>query len=535
MKQLSDYEKVALIVERIERGNFSIADSYDDFLHVGFAFASDLGEQGRDLFHRVCRLSSKYTSYETENRKYDNCLNTGRGEVHLGTFFKLAEDAGVDTTLPETVFPEEPKSRRGRPKKTEEEKEEERKNLFERIHEWIDDHYEFQLNGFSEQIEMKKKGQEDAWHALDERAFNTLLTKLHAADIHVAKTNLESYISSEMLAPIYNPVEAYAQTLKPWRPGSKDYIAVLFDHLGLEKDENTDYLLKMAKLWYVWMVAVALGLDISNQLMLILAGELEGSGKTSFVERFLPRPLRRYIHRVVELSKFKDKDELLALARNMVCFLDEIQINNTTLNKLKNYIGGGAASAITERTHFGHFAVMRKVHTSWIGTTNKEVFLPDNTGDRRFVVLPITHRGRDYKTLPQERAFAQAYYLATHPKAFKLEITPEDIEKLKEINEKYVAQDLCTVLIPTILRKPHPAEQAQAVSTGEIIGWLTSRTGPNREFTAPKVGISMRKLGFEPKKTKQGMRYLVVRVMMDELERENKRLANQALEPEMPF
>ncbi len=45
----------------------------------------------------------------------------------------------------------------------------------------------------------------------------------------------------------------------------------------------------------------------------------------------------------------------------------------------------------------------------------------------------------------------------------------------------------------------------------------------------------MRKLGFEPKKTKQGMRYLVVRVMMEELEQRSKLLANQVLEQEMPF
>ena len=45
----------------------------------------------------------------------------------------------------------------------------------------------------------------------------------------------------------------------------------------------------------------------------------------------------------------------------------------------------------------------------------------------------------------------------------------------------------------------------------------------------------MRKLGFEPKKTKQGMRYLVVCVMMDELEQGSKLLANQLLELEMPF
>ena len=151
------------------------------------------------------------------------------------------------------------------------------------------------------------------------------------------------------------------------------------------------------------------------------------------------------------------------------------------------------------------------------------------------MVLQIAKRGRDYKTLPQERAFAQAYYLATHPKAFSLEITPDEIEKLKEINQKYVQEDLCSVLIPTILRHPKEGDQVQAITNAEVIGWLNSRYGSNREFTPTKVGNAMKKCGFEKKKTNKGMRYFVVRVLMNGLENESKEIANQVLKPELPF
>ena len=532
MKQLSDYEKVALIVERIERGNFSIADNYDDFLHVGFAFASDLGEQGRELFHRVCRLSSKYTSYETENRKYDNCLSTGRGEVHLGTFFKLAEDAGVDITLPDTMFTDDAdKPRRGRPKKTEEEKEEERKNLFARVKEAIDERYEFRYNMLSERTEMKPR--EEEWRDLDDREFNGILTELHSINVHVSKENLATYIHSDAFSAAYNPVEAYIQSLKPWNRRT-DHIRQIFNHLHLEEGADTEFLFQVFKLWFVCFVACAAGLEVVNQLMLVLAGEKEGTGKTELLRRILPKPLRQYLHAPTQLSNFRDKDEALATAHCILFFLDEIMLNRQTYNKLKNMVGGAGAQVVTERSPYAREAKVRRVYASLAATTNHIDFIPEDFGSRRLVVLNVV--GSDnYDDLPIDKAFAQAYYLATHPRRFSTKITPEMIAKLKETNKKYVAEDLCSALIPTILRKPNPAEQSQAVTTGEIIAWLTSRTGPNREFTAPKVGISMRKLGFEPKKTKQGMRYLVVRVMMDELERENKRLANQALEPEMPF
>ena len=208
----------------------------------------------------------------------------------------------------------------------------------------------------------------------------------------------------------------------------------------------------------------------------------------------------------------------------------------TTLNKLKNYVGGAGSYAINERTQYGHFSARRKVHASWIATTNQEIFLPESTGDRRFVVLPVSHRGRNYRTLPQERAFAQAYYLVTHPKAFPLEITEEEIKKLKEINEKYVQESLLISSIPTILRQPKSGEQAQAVTTGEIINWLTSRYGPNtKEFTPTKIGIAMKKLGYEPSRTNKGKCYIVVRILMPELEQEGKHVAKQILNPELPL
>ena len=75
-------------------------------------------------------------------------------------------------------------------------------------------------------------------------------------------------------------------------------------------------------------------------------------------------------------------------------------------------------------------------------------------------------------------------------------------------------------------------EQAQAVTTGEIINWLTSRYGPNtKEFTPTKIGIAMKKLGYEPSRTNKGKCYIVVRILMPELEQEGKHVAKQILNP----
>ena len=512
----TDQQRLEYYAQKIHDSGIDITVDERDWTLIAYACASQ-GEAGRAPYHQISSLFPEY-NYEECDRHFTYCLNTSKNCISIGTIVEFARRNGIDVSLP-----------KGRPSKTAEQKTEEEKNRFEEIRKWLEERFEFRHNTITEQTEVRAKSQDAEWKEMDDRQLNSLLTELHADNVHVSKANLETYICSEMISPAYNPVVEFAKSLPAWKPKHKDYIADMFGHLGMAPDDDREFLLQMAKRWYVWMVAVATDRETKNELMLILAGEKENTGKTFFVLQFLPKAMRRYIHNLTQLSNFKDKDEVLALSRNIVYLVDEIKVSLSMLNKLKNYVGGASASTTTERSPYGHFAIRRRVHASWIATTNEQVFLPDSTGDRRFVVLPIIERGKDYKTINQERAFAQAYYLVTHPKAFPLEITPEETEKLKEINQKYVQQDLLTALIPTILRQPRENEQAQAVTTGEIIGWLTSRNGPNRDFTPTKVGVAMTKLGYLGLKTKKGNQYLVVRVFLEDLAKEGKSIANQIL------
>ena len=90
-------------------------------------------------------------------------------------------------------------------------------------------------------------------------------------------------------------------------------------------------------------------------------------------------------------------------------------------------------------------------------------------------------------------------------------------------------------MIPTILRHPKEGEQALAITNAEVIGWLGSKYGSKRAFSPTKVGNAMKKSGFEKEKTKKGVRYFVVRIMMDSLKKESKEIANQVLKPELPL
>ncbi len=99
---MTDRESLERLTRAVETAGADIAPTYAEYVQLAFALATDLGEAGREYFHRLCRLSPKYRSEHAE-KCYTNAQRTHRGSVHLGTVFHLASRAGV------TVAAEEPR------------------------------------------------------------------------------------------------------------------------------------------------------------------------------------------------------------------------------------------------------------------------------------------------------------------------------------------------------------------------------------------------------------------------------------------
>ena len=95
------------IVQRVEESGRDIAPEYGDYIKLCYSFTA-LGERGRSLLHRVCRLSDKYRPEDTD-RDFNNCLRSGESQS-IGTFVNLCKDMGIDVTRPvqTPVYPERP-------------------------------------------------------------------------------------------------------------------------------------------------------------------------------------------------------------------------------------------------------------------------------------------------------------------------------------------------------------------------------------------------------------------------------------------
>ena len=92
----------AVVRELIARGA-NIAESYDDYVRLGFALANGLGSDGRDLYHMLCAHSTKYRMQACE-RKWQECLRKADGRTSIATFYHMAREAGVDIKVKRNHF-----------------------------------------------------------------------------------------------------------------------------------------------------------------------------------------------------------------------------------------------------------------------------------------------------------------------------------------------------------------------------------------------------------------------------------------------
>lgn len=102
-----DREKILAVGQELLTIGANIADSYSDWLRLGFALADGLGSEGRDLYHQLSAQSSKYNEAQCE-KKWQQCLAKSNGRTSIKTFYYMAQQAGVDLSDIGRRFPSNP-------------------------------------------------------------------------------------------------------------------------------------------------------------------------------------------------------------------------------------------------------------------------------------------------------------------------------------------------------------------------------------------------------------------------------------------
>src|SRR5574344_238853 len=91
---MNEIDSLRNLTDAVEKAGVDIAPTYSEYVRLALAIATDLGEAGREYFIRLCSLSSKFQMQQAQ-QQYSNALICHKGDIHLGTVFHLAEQAGV--------------------------------------------------------------------------------------------------------------------------------------------------------------------------------------------------------------------------------------------------------------------------------------------------------------------------------------------------------------------------------------------------------------------------------------------------------
>ena len=513
LHSFSDLEHLELVAQRIAENSIDITSSYQDWMNVTFACAS-LGESAREAYQTIC---SQYSGYSREecDAKFSNCLRTGRGSISLGTLIQIAQDHGIDTSLP-----------KGRRPKSTEQKEEEQKNRVTAMGEQLKKYGNWRFNTLKSRPEWREGN--GAWKPVNERDLRTFYCRLLEEGIRIKISDVEALIYSRDFSVDFDPVIDYLESLPEWNPDTDpDYIHEFFvGHLEFGDPEYTDFYDQMFHKWFVEMIKLWLGITEENPIMPVFSGP-QHIGKTYFVKNILPPQLQDYLY-PVNPSKKVDKDFVISLSEVLLMFLDEFSIGSSIKSDAYKFVVTSSRS--NERDSFGHFREWRDRRASLVAATNNIEFIRDPDGNRRYLSVNLvgTKNLKEYP-LPYDGAYSQALYLLHH--GYQSKPNREESRLISEHNKSFMIPDDCEEALVTLFRKPEGIETPLALSAGDIMNELNNHNF--RGNNAVSIGRAMTRLGFDYVVRNGKKKYIVVKI--DFNERQSINVKDAEPEDAMPF
>lgn len=141
-----------------------------------------------------------------------------------------------------------------------------------------------------------------------------------------------------------------------------------------------------------------------RSLCLVLQGAQE-KGKSFFAKWLCPLNVEKYFNE----SDIRPEDKDCKIRSAYVWIWELAELDKTTrkadTSALKNFI---SATSFKERKPFGHTDANYKPISIFLGTVNPEIFLVDQTGNSRFIVVKTEDICWDYTKLDKNQIWAQA-------------------------------------------------------------------------------------------------------------------------------
>jgi hypothetical protein len=138
---------------------------------------------------------------------------------------------------------------------------------------------------------------------------------------------------------------------------------------------------------WIWMTKRrAVGLPICDHLALIFFNQIQGTGKTEFVKKFL-EPLAELASKPINFEQITNDFAMEIFEFYSVAFLDDL--GALPAKKVADWKRKLTADEIQMRPPGSSRSEVVRMKPTYIATTNKRELIPDETGNRREAVLPL--------------------------------------------------------------------------------------------------------------------------------------------------
>ena len=330
------------------------------------------------------------------------------------------------------------------------------------------------------------------WKELGQRELSTLwkeCVEYWGKDISLQ--TFHNVLKSDVL-PAVNPLIEYVQSVPEWDEQQPDYIAQAAGMVHLATDEEQQLFVTCFRKWFVAMVSSWLDEETVNHQVLVLIGE-QGIYKTTWLDALMPPELVLYRSKQSSAERL-DKDEQLRATEFGLINLDEIdRMPDRELNALKSLI---TTVDVNVRTAYAYDKERRIRIASYVASGNKDRFLSDTTGNRRWLPFHVTAIDSPFShQLPYRGMYAQARYLiARH---FNYWFSADEVQQLEQHVDSFRIESNEEQLIPVYFEPARPgSEGAKFLTLAEIAAKLKYYGNLPTTIDTLKLGKLMKMNGF---------------------------------------
>ncbi|MBR1449339.1 MAG: hypothetical protein IJ588_11425 [Prevotella sp.] len=331
------------------------------------------------------------------------------------------------------------------------------------------------------------------WQEMKERQENDLFMECCAETGVNLTERLFLTVLNSSTVPEVNPLRQYIGALPRWEPGQPDYIAQVAQMVHMATPEEQALWQQCFPKWFVAMVAGWTSDQVVNHQVIVLVGR-QGIYKSTWINRLLPPALQPYLTDNIDTERL-DKDEQLRAAEYGLINIDELdKLNDRQLNRLKQMI---TTQHVDVRAPFGRHKEKRVRVATYAASGNKQEFLTDQTGNRRWLPFHVDAIDSPYQhPMPYDGMYAQARHLLES--GFNYWFDLDEISTLQQHVDAFMVPTSEEELIPVYFSPAQEGDAGATFLTGPEIWAKISVFGNLKRSIEPRqMGNIMKRLGYK--------------------------------------